>query len=162
MSRGRGGGKTRALEVSLAIISKREGLDRVLSEEGGGDIGLRRPAVRAELNLVKDELKEESMAVEEGNLGFGEEGKCEEGDMDGDSGGGVWVEMVVGVWREGRRLGSRWWDEEIVVVAAICMIERKMTKEGKIGMSVVVWRCSLRKEGNSVMAVDTGQRGLDW
>ena len=45
--------------------------------------------MRAELNLVKDELKEESMAVEEGeygNLGFGEEGKCEEGDMDGDSG----------------------------------------------------------------------------
>lgn len=33
---------------SVAIISKRVGLDR-----GGGDIGLRRPAVSAELNLVK-------------------------------------------------------------------------------------------------------------
>ena len=39
---------------SLAIISKRVGLDRALSTVGGGgDIGLRRPAVRAELNLVK-------------------------------------------------------------------------------------------------------------
>lgn len=35
---------------SEAIISKRVGLERVW---GGGDIGLRRPAVRAELNLVK-------------------------------------------------------------------------------------------------------------
>lgn len=38
---------------SLAIISKSVGLDRVLSGGGGGDIGFRRPAVRAELNLVK-------------------------------------------------------------------------------------------------------------
>lgn len=36
---------------SLAIISKRVGLERA----GGGDIGLRRPAVRTELNLVKEE-----------------------------------------------------------------------------------------------------------
>lgn len=35
---------------SLAIISKRVGLER-----GGGDIGLRSPAVRAELNLLKDD-----------------------------------------------------------------------------------------------------------
>lgn len=41
------------LSGSLAIISKRVGLDRVLSVGGGGDIGFRRPAVRAELNLVK-------------------------------------------------------------------------------------------------------------
>lgn len=41
---------------SFAIISKRVGLDRVnLSELGGGDIGLRRPAVKAELNFEKDE-----------------------------------------------------------------------------------------------------------
>lgn len=40
---------------SLAIISKRVGLVRVLSTGGGGDIGLRSPAVRAELNLLKDE-----------------------------------------------------------------------------------------------------------
>ena len=41
---------------SLAIISKRVGLDRVLS--GGGDIGFKRPAVRAELNLEKLEGKD--------------------------------------------------------------------------------------------------------
>lgn len=41
---------------SFAIISKRVGLERVLSiEGGGGDIGLRSPAVRAELNLLKDD-----------------------------------------------------------------------------------------------------------
>lgn len=40
---------------SLAIISKSVGLDRVLS--GGGDIGFKRPAVRAELNLEKLEGK---------------------------------------------------------------------------------------------------------
>lgn len=75
---------------------------------GRGDIGLRRPAVRAELNLVKDELEEESMAAEEGeygNLVFGEGRKCEKGYMDGDSGEGgdgreVWVEMVVAVWQD--------------------------------------------------------------
>lgn len=40
---------------SLAIISKRVGLERDLSFSvgGGGDIGLRRPAVRAELKLVR-------------------------------------------------------------------------------------------------------------
>lgn len=39
---------------SLAIISKRVGLDRVaFSGGGGGDIGFNSPAVRAELNLVK-------------------------------------------------------------------------------------------------------------
>lgn len=43
---------------SLAIISKRVGLDRVLS--GGGDIGFKRPAVRAELNLLKLEGNAES------------------------------------------------------------------------------------------------------
>lgn len=41
---------------SLAIISKRVGLDRVLSEVGGGgDIGFKSPAVRAELKLVKED-----------------------------------------------------------------------------------------------------------
>lgn len=40
---------------SFAIISKRVGLDRVLSIWGGGDIGFRRPAVRAELNFVKED-----------------------------------------------------------------------------------------------------------
>lgn len=42
---------------SLAIISNSVGLDRTFSAMetggGGGDIGFRRPAVRAELNLVK-------------------------------------------------------------------------------------------------------------
>lgn len=39
---------------SLAIISKRVGLDRVnFSGGGGGDIGFNSPAVRAELNFVK-------------------------------------------------------------------------------------------------------------
>lgn len=38
------------------MISKRVGLDRVLS--GGGDIGFKRPAVRAELNLEKLEGKD--------------------------------------------------------------------------------------------------------
>lgn len=62
------------------------------------------------------------MAAEEGeygDLGFGEKERCEEGDLDGDSSGrgdsgGVWVEMVVGVWQERRHLGLRWWDEENV------------------------------------------------
>lgn len=41
---------------SFAIISKRVGLDRVnLSEEGGGDMGFKSPAVRAELNFENDE-----------------------------------------------------------------------------------------------------------
>lgn len=40
---------------SFAIISKRVGLERVLSIEGGGDIGLSSPAVSAELNLLKDD-----------------------------------------------------------------------------------------------------------
>lgn len=41
---------------SLAIISKRVGLDRVLSlVGGGGDIGFKSPAVRAELKLVKED-----------------------------------------------------------------------------------------------------------
>lgn len=44
---------------SLAIISNRVGLDRVtLSGGGGGDIGFRSPAVRAELNLLKLEGNE--------------------------------------------------------------------------------------------------------
>lgn len=43
---------------SLAIISKRVGLDRVLSGGGGGDIGFKSPAESAELNLVKLEGKE--------------------------------------------------------------------------------------------------------
>lgn len=43
---------------SLAIISKRVGLERVLSTGGGGDIGLRSPAVSAELNLLKDDGNE--------------------------------------------------------------------------------------------------------
>lgn len=45
---------------SLAIISKSVGLDRVLS--GGGDIGFRSPAVKAELNLLKLEGNAESDA----------------------------------------------------------------------------------------------------
>jgi hypothetical protein len=51
------------VSASLAIISNSVGLDRVLSciaGGGGGDIGFRRPAVKAELNLVKLEGKEES------------------------------------------------------------------------------------------------------
>lgn len=41
---------------SLAIISKRVGLDRLLSAMGGGgDIGFKSPAVRAELKLVKED-----------------------------------------------------------------------------------------------------------
>lgn len=54
---------------SLAIISKRVGLDRVLSEGGGGDIGLSRPAVRAELKLVKEEGKDSVFEVGESMLG---------------------------------------------------------------------------------------------
>ena len=38
---------------SLAIISKRVRLDRVLSGRGGSDIKYSRPTVSAELNLVK-------------------------------------------------------------------------------------------------------------
>lgn len=49
-----GGGRGGSLESgSFAIISNRVGLDRVLS--GGGDIGFSSPAVRAELNFVKDD-----------------------------------------------------------------------------------------------------------
>lgn len=45
------------------MISKRVGLDRVLS--GGGDNGFKRPAVRAELNLEKLEGKESWLDVGE-------------------------------------------------------------------------------------------------
>lgn len=46
------------ISVSLDIISNSVGLDRVLScNGGGGDIGLRRPAVSAELNLLRGEGK---------------------------------------------------------------------------------------------------------
>lgn len=50
---------------SLAIISKRVGLDRViLSGGGGGDIGLSNPAVSAELNLEKLEGNESWPLIE--------------------------------------------------------------------------------------------------
>lgn len=39
---------------SLAIISKRVRIDLVLSIDGGGELGFNRPAVRAELNLLKE------------------------------------------------------------------------------------------------------------
>lgn len=48
---------------SLAIISKRVGLERVLSTAGGGEIGLRRPAERAELNLLKEDGKASRFAA---------------------------------------------------------------------------------------------------
>ena len=45
---------------SLAIISNRVGLDLgLLLFSGGGDIGFNKPAVSAELNLVKLEGKED-------------------------------------------------------------------------------------------------------
>uniref|UniRef100_A0A2N9GUD1 Uncharacterized protein n=1 Tax=Fagus sylvatica TaxID=28930 RepID=A0A2N9GUD1_FAGSY len=53
-----GGGAVGLGLGSLAIISNRVGLDRVLSCGGGGDIGFRSPAVSAELNLVKLEGNE--------------------------------------------------------------------------------------------------------
>lgn len=101
---------------SLAIISKRVGLDRV----GGGDIGLSRPAVRAELNFVKEVGKEsppltaadvccvDSMTsifrfddVSEGRRGGGSGG-------DGGGGGGGGNLLDAGQHQE-------WWGETTVV-----------------------------------------------
>lgn len=42
---------------SLAIISKGVGPEWVLSAKGGSDIGLRRPVVNEELNLLNDNEK---------------------------------------------------------------------------------------------------------
>lgn len=84
---------------SLAIISNRVGLDRV----GGGDIGLRRPAVRTELNLVREEGKG-SCAAE--SMGFDDVSGGEGGG--GGGGGGGSLLAAAGQHQE-------WWGETTMV-----------------------------------------------
>lgn len=142
-----GGGRSGSLESgSFAIISKRVGLDRVLS--GGGDIGFSRPAVRAELNFEKDDGNVSwwvtapppyTMVVAAASMGISGGGG---GGGDGGRGGlaeaGQHQEEWSGETTEGGRdlRGGWWW---LTVAAVEMVVSMKRRRLSLVGLEEGVW-----------------------